>query len=136
MPTEPQVMRDKLMQKATLLLDRVKVMRVFDFAGIVEAVGEVGDTWEQQATSSRGVSDAQSGERGKEIADSQGESEGEGSFDLIYKDSSYQQDGISKVQTRNMQLLVIDTITNALSSMMATAQVQGTTTLHIKLMKA
>ena len=32
-----------LKTKATEMLDRVKVMRVFDFAGVIEAIGEAGD---------------------------------------------------------------------------------------------
>ena len=37
-----------LIEEATGLLDRVKLMRVFDFAGLVEAVGEVGEQREER----------------------------------------------------------------------------------------
>ena len=46
---------DVFRDKATLMLDRVSVMRVFDYAGVVEAIGEVSERCDEHERSQYSV---------------------------------------------------------------------------------
>lgn len=120
----PDAVEHEATDKASSMLDRVKVMRVFDFAGVVEAIGEVGEMWEAVSQERK----AQSTKATKDIPDS--EDEGEEMLDdfanperLTPKEdlTSTTTDGAGQIG-----VIVIDTITNVVSSMMSKSQIQGT----------
>ena len=94
--------KEAMIEKATSMLDRVKVMRVFDFAGVVEAISEVNELMEEV------------GKRSDEIGDSQEELDGE-------------DEGLKGSDSRSnpIGMVILDTITNLVSAMMAKSQVQG-----------
>jgi hypothetical protein len=121
-------MHESLGRKADLLLNRVNYMRVFDLAGVDEAIGEVGETWEVQVQRTddqpKGVS--------KLIEDSEGEnylSQASSSGNNQIKEMIDQQERgereISSAETGPIDMVVIDTIANVVTSVMLTSQVQG-----------
>lgn len=116
-------------EKATSMLDRVKVMRVFDFAGVVEAIGEVGQTWEAviQAREDANDREAQSKKGAKGVADSEDEAE-EMLDDLPDPERQTEEETPSFTpsdETGQVGVIVIDTITNVVSSMISKSQIQG-----------
>ena len=118
--------------EATRMLCRVKVMRVFDFTGIVEAVDEVRELWEksdnQQKAPEAAEAAAESSNLGtragleREILDSQ---------DSATPDSQEQENPIEPTtneplaRPRGIRMLVVDNIANPVSSMMAKSAMQG-----------
>ena len=96
---------------ATTMLDRVKVMRVFDFAGMVEAVGELGEMREPVPS----VVENAAGKTRKEIDDSEEEPDQD-------EDSPTEQ--VSK-GAGQVGLIVVDSIANVVGSLMAKSQTQG-----------
>lgn len=116
------------LKKATTLLGRVKVMRVFDLAGLIEAAGEIGEILES-ATQEAGslVKDGGSGQR-TYIADSEDETDDEerkstdDSSARGAKDDSMRRRSTDGV---HVGMIVIDTITNVVGPVMAKGQVQG-----------
>ncbi len=42
-----------VVEKATAMMDRVRLMRVFDMAGVMEAIGEIGETREGRTASEK-----------------------------------------------------------------------------------
>lgn len=136
---------DLLMEKATVMLDRVRVMRVFDFAGVVEAIGEISEICERKPKMEEEKKQQLSARTGRttgEVLDSQEDGD------------DYDKDGdAAKVETVDeaidkaeasgpatcevrvgsldgetaaIGMIVLDTITNIISSLMAKSQVQGT----------
>lgn len=65
--------QESLQAKVALMLDRVKILRVFDFAGVVEAVNEVRELLEEhdRDLSSSANPETEPSERPREIASSQ-----------------------------------------------------------------
>ena len=136
------VVRDdeRLTAQANEMLDRVRVMRVFDFAGLVEAIGEVSETCERIARGDEEKKEQQQGKKsGKtagEILDSQDEDEDDGNVEIVGEAMSNAEG--SRVATCEVQvdspgedtpgvgMIVVDTVTNVVSSMMGKSQVQGT----------
>lgn len=118
--------------EATRMLCRVKVMRVFDFAGIVEAVDEVRESWEksdnQQKTPEAGEAAAESANLEpqarleREISDSQESAtpESQEQGHLIEPTPNE-----PPARPRGIKMLVVDNIANPVSSMMAKSTMQG-----------
>ena len=96
---------------ATNMLDRIKVMRVFDFAGMVEAVGELGEMRERVPR----VSGKAAKKTRIEIDDSEEE---------LDQDEDPPAEQVSK-DTGQVGLIVIDSIANVVGSLMAKSQTQG-----------
>ena len=103
------------MQEATRILDRVKVMRVFDLAGVAEAIGEVGEIIEVTKSSTE-QEDARRGRR-TEIGDSEDEAD-EHELGEIKTPSQ-------KEVNSAAGMVIIDTITNVASAMISKNQIQG-----------
>ncbi len=109
----------EVVEEATSMLDRVKVMRVFDFAGMVEAIGEVSERFDEfsnKKTASRAVTEQEK----HEICDSEDELENEDDVP-VSKESPNLLDG----QAEQTGMIIIDTITNPVSSAMSKSHVQG-----------
>lgn len=120
--------KEAILEKATLFLDRVKVMRVFDFAGVVEAVSEVNELMEGVAPKAQEPPAVPF----KRMVDEVGDSEEE--FDE--EDEELQGEprrkgvdlGILHVGdpgSGRIGMVILDTITNVVSAMMSKSQVQG-----------
>ena len=125
-------MGEDLIEEATSILDRVKVMRIFDVAGLVEAVGEIAELCDnvadvaiQNETVSRVA-----GQR--IVADSEAESEGD---DQVAHDnlgtkgyersSDIENGGMLSATDGKIGMLVIDTIASVFGPLMTKSQVQG-----------
>ena len=98
-------------EEATTMLARVKVMRVFDFAGVIEAVGELSEMRD-------GVARVP-GEAPKKTRDEVGDSEEE-----LDEDEDLPADQVSE-DAGQVGLIVVDSITNVVGSLMAKSQTQG-----------
>lgn len=96
---------------ATTMLDRVKVMRVFDFAGMVEAVGELGEMRERVPR----VTGKAAEETRSVIDDSEEELE---------QDEDPPAEQVSK-DAGQVGVIVVDSIANVVGSLMAKSQTQG-----------
>lgn len=110
--------RDELIEQATPMLDRVKVMRVFDFAGVVEAVGEIRQTREKSSQKAD-ISESAKASRKSQVYDSEEEPDD----DIVppLKTTSDNDRG----SDRTIGMVIIDTVTNVISSMMSKSQVHG-----------
>ena len=96
---------------ATTMLDRVKVMRVFDFAGMVEAVGELGEMRERVPR----VPNKATEKTRNEIDDSEEELE---------QDEVPPAEQVSR-DAGQVGVIVVDSIANVVGSLMAKSQTQG-----------
>ncbi|SLM35598.1 dna repair protein rad51 homolog 2 o35719 [Lasallia pustulata] len=129
-----------LRNEATEMLDRVRVMRVFDFAGVVEAVGEVGENCERISRLDENRKRHQHCETSenatREIADSQDEDEENGNVEVV-GGAMYDAEGSRMAKCEvpvsdqdedivGVGMIVLDTVTNVVGSLMAKSQVQGT----------
>ena len=129
------VAKTLLLDKAIKILDRAKVMRVFDFAGVVEAVGEVGEQWERYERSinvieipaPRGLSESHA-----EIADSDEEiderSDAEPSNPVLDETNSASREPSNlQLHTKpgRIGMIVIDNVANVVGSMISISSVQG-----------
>ena len=103
--------KQSLVDEATTMLDRVKVMRVFDFAGVIEAVGELSEMRESVPKVP--------GEAPRKTRDEIGDSEEE-----LDEDENPPAEQVSK-DAGQVGLIVIDSITNVVGSLMAKSQTQG-----------
>ena len=123
--------RKELIGQATSMLDRVKVMRVFDFIGVLEAVEEIGVMREANAHRDDVAEETAVSRRREEVGDSEAETEDE-------EDRSCQPtvSGPMSAQTMNAEteveafksqigMIVVDTITNVVSSTVSKSQIQG-----------
>ena len=108
-------------EKATSMLDRVKVMRVFDFAGLAEAIGEVAEVCESviEGANGHGV------RRRTSVADSEDEADEGDAID----DGQRSPPDDATTHVGSISMIVIDTIANVVSSVMAKSQVQGKVTV-------
>ena len=129
-PQSSDVVGQAVTEQATTILDRVKVMRVFEYAGVVEAIGEVGEMWEavSRAREEAKEREAQSHNATEGIADSEDESEEMLDDPGRLERSSQTQNALPPCleETGQIGVIVIDTITNVVSAMMSKSQVQGT----------
>ena len=112
---------EKIMQEATSMLDRIKVMRVFDLAGIAEAVGEVAEIIEKEPLVCDTEVEATARlMESKEIGDSEDELEDEHSFQTKARTDEEPYSAVPRIR-----MIIIDTITNVVSSTVAKNQLQG-----------
>lgn len=126
------VNENEKVEQAASMLGRVHIMRVFDFAGVVEAVGEVSDMIERSSSAQEDPTAKIRKRRRTEVSDSEDELE----EDDVYLptrsalDNSEQtkpgpcKDGPTQ-SNGQPGMIVIDAITNVVSSMVAKNQVQG-----------
>ena len=114
---------DRADQVAVKMLDRVKVMRVFDFAGVVEAIGEVGEMWEKLDRDQVTPADKTTAvfNPDDEIPNSQDSDDSE-----ERKPSRATGNKPQTAPAVGIGMIVIDNIANPISSIMAKSQVQGT----------
>lgn len=119
------------------MLNRVNYTRVFDLAGLIEAVDEVSKSWEAQTQQTNEKPKA----KVRVIEDSEDEDEPEqddeddtvknlsNENDQITKETIDQQAGLPGRQpiqeTVSIDMIVIDTISNVVTSVMSKSQVQG-----------
>ena len=116
--------KEAMIEEATAMLDRVKVMRVFDFAGVVEAISEVNELMEAMTQEADRLRVAASKQRRDEVGDSEEEpDEDEGPQGKPQHDIDHSQD--NEPHTSPIGMIIIDTITNVVSAMMVKSQVQG-----------
>ncbi|CAF9938367.1 MAG: hypothetical protein ALECFALPRED_007621 [Alectoria fallacina] len=117
--------KEAMIEKATSMLDRVKFMRVFDFAGVVEAISEINELMEDVMRKPQKPTFVAVEKRRDEINDSEEE--------LDEEDEELQTEGVgdpgdiqdSDRQRGSIGMIIIDTITNIVSAMMAKSQIQG-----------
>ena len=119
---------EPLKAQASKMLDRVRVMRVFDFTGLVEAVGEVSENCERipnlDEEKKKRQQDEKSGKATGEIFDSEDEGEDDGNVEIV-GEAEVRVDN-PESDTAAMGMIVLDTVANIISSLMAKSQVQGT----------
>lgn len=115
---------DKLKERATRLLDRVRVMRAFDFAGVIEALGEVGQMWEKQDDHSRNIVDTHLEDGEKVVYDSEDDSFSISSVEISVRNEEHTKE-LGNTRDEQVGMIIIDTITNVVSSMISRSQVQG-----------
>ena len=124
---------EKSLDLATSMLKRVKVMRVFDLAGLIEAVGEVAEVCESAAQDVGNVTDDQMCRR-TIVADSEDEIEEENQVDNYDRVSHKSVEGHSSRQPRMNRgrtgMLVFDTISDIVGPVITTSQVQGNVLLQ------
>ena len=120
--------KEAILEKATSCLDRVKVMRVFDFAGVVEAISEVNELIEEVAPKAqkppvvpvkRMVGEV--GDSEEELDEEDEELQAEPSRDSVDLGILHGSDSGSG----RIGMVILDTITNVVSAMMSKSQVQG-----------
>ncbi|KAL6713272.1 hypothetical protein ACLMJK_008737 [Lecanora helva] len=117
---------DELSDQATSMLDRVKVMRVFDFAGVVEAVGEVREMIEQSYLSAEKSEHARAA-RKHEIQDSEEELDDDNDDDDNEEGEPSRKAALNLQEpaVRGIGMIIVDTIANVVNSVMSKSQVQG-----------
>jgi hypothetical protein len=97
------------------ILQRVKIIRVFDFIGVIEAVNELASKLEPQ----RPVTPV-AAPKAREIPDSEDETSDEG------RDTSQQRRPVDhSAEERKMGMLIIDNITSAVSPVFKSNHIQG-----------
>ena len=127
-------MCNKSIRTVDHMLNRVNYTRVFDLAGVVEAVDEVSKTWEAQTQQINEKIKAKM----RVIDDSEGEDELEeedkvqrlsNDNDPSTKEMTDEQTGVQGMkpiqETFSIDMIVIDTISNVVTSVMSKSQVQG-----------
>lgn len=111
-----------ILDEATSMLDRVRVMRVFDFAGVVEAVGEVAQMIEAAQLRAEENEGGTSSVRKDEIGDSEEElDEDEIPPDKETSSGNMNIDG----EVGRVGMLIVDTISAAVGQVMSKSQIQG-----------
>jgi len=131
------VANELLEKEAAQIMERVRIMRVFDFAGVVEAVDEVRNLCEQndrkEEDRKRRLRTGLATRKPQEIADSQdeeGDNEDDGAADFDNIDQTNLASGGNQASIvgegfGGVGMIVIDTIANVVSSMSATSQIEG-----------
>lgn len=119
--------KEAMMEKATSMLDRVKVMRVFDFAGVVEAISEVKDKMEVIAQNGEMPPVVALQRRRGEVGDSEEELSEEEDVQAEARQESVTLGNHQGSEPHGgpVGMIIFDTITNVVSAMMAKSQVQG-----------
>ncbi len=120
--------KEAVVEKATSMLDRVKVMRVFDFAGVVEAISEIKELMEGRVQRFEKPPVVAFGKRKDEIGDSEEElDEEDGEFQAEPRRESVNVSDLQNIDPHSgpIGMIIFDTITNVVSAMMAKSQVQG-----------
>ena len=118
--------KEEMAEEATSMLDRVKVMRVFDFAGVVEAISEVNELMEAITQKANRLPAAASEQRRDEIGDSEEECD-EDDDEEQHREPQPETDHLQGNESHSgpIGMIIIDTITNVVSAMMVKSQVQG-----------
>lgn len=119
--------KEAMIEKATFMLDRVKVMRVFDFAGVVEAISEVKDKMEEIAQKGEKPPVVAFQKRRGEVGDSEEEFSEEEEVQAETRQGNVTL-GIHEGGEPHggpVGMIVFDTITNVVSAMIAKSQIQG-----------
>lgn len=115
----------------TKILERVRIMRVFDFDGVVEAIGEVKEELEEviqesaRSPSPRPTLSPAKSKAREEIADSEEEDDGLGpeEKDMLYGDASKPK--AAENEGGKISMVVIDNITNVLNPLLKSNYVQA-----------
>ena len=120
--------KEAIVEKATSMLDRVKLMRVFDFAGGVEAISEINELIEVLAQESKKPPTVAIGKRGNEIGDSEEEADEED--EEMQAEPRCESVDLGNLHgndpsTGSIGMIIFDTITNIVSAVMVKSQVQG-----------
>ena len=113
-----------LTETATAMLDRVKVMRVFDFAGVIEAIGEVNEVIERTKTASVLSRESDEPSEKREIGDSEEEEEssnGESPTRLAVMNDQ----ATFNPNDGQIAMVIVDTLVNVFGSVISTNHVQG-----------
>ena len=119
-PLNAKEAKQQFIDEATAMLDRVKVMRVFDLAGVIEAVGEVGEMRGRESRVAEKAGAVATRRARDEIGDSEEDPDKEDDDPVKPAAAERCQEVDSQVS-----IIVIDTITNVVSSLMSTSQTQG-----------
>lgn len=118
--------KEAMVEEATSMLDRVKVMRVFDFAGVVEAISEVNELMEVRTRNLAKLRVVAIARRKEEIGDSEDELDEDGDEE---PQSEPHRGSVSLDDLQGTSgpigMIIVDTITNVVSAMMVKSQVQG-----------
>ena len=112
---------DLLRAKATDMLDRVKVMRVFDFAGMIEAITEVGELCLQNGQSHREVETTRVLEI-EEVANSEDE---EDEITILDDPEDPLSNHKERVSDEGLGMILIDSIATLVSTEMSKNQTEG-----------
>ena len=117
--------KETMIEEATAMLDRVKVMRVFDFAGVVEAISEVNELMEAMTLKADSRPVEASEQRKDEIVDSEEDPDEED--EEPQRHSQHETDHLhgNEAHSGPIGMIIIDSITNVVSAMMVKSQVQG-----------
>ena len=126
---DPRISEEESLQRANSMLDRVKIMRVFEIAGLIEAVSEVGQRCETAARIHNEPPRAQGNVQKVAVADSEDESEGDNA-DITEEASTQAEVGadppsLEKQAPKYIGMIVIDTIANMIGPLLSKSQVQG-----------
>lgn len=119
---------EQVEEQANRLLDRVKVMRVFDLTGVIEALEEVGQLWEKREERLRNIGDMHL-EDGKKEVDECEDSLSVGGVEINVHQEQRRIEGSSNEPDDQVGMFIVDTITNVVSSMVSRSQVQGSYSL-------
>lgn len=114
---------ESLSDQATTMLERVKVMRVFELAGLVEAISEVGEICEAAKRKIDEQIEAHKRAKKNTIADSEDESEDELSQTL--GDPMVSSDFRKSADMQAARLLVVDSVSNIVGPIISKSQAQG-----------
>ena len=116
------------LDEATGLLESVKVMRVFDLAGLVEAVGEVGEMREKHLGEARKDVVEEVAKRRHEVDDSEEDSDAE----MLEEQFGHNGEAAELAKLENAApvkdsggMIIIDTVTNVASSVVSKSPIQG-----------
>ena len=114
------------MDHATSILDRVKVMRVFEIAGLTEAISEVGQICENAQQMNEEYMLGRTQFESKTVADTESESEEEQVNELNSSSSSPKTaEERATLQPNIIGVLVIDTIATLVGPILRKNQIQG-----------
>ena len=112
----------ELAEAANGMLNRVKIMRVFDFTGLVEAIGEIGERNAGQEKAKGVQTPVKTTSRRREIEDSEDESLSE-EVSVSGVDDQNRPD--SRSNANRIGAIAIASITNIISSTVSKSPVQG-----------
>lgn len=125
MQPKADAMDKDLTEQATRLLDRVQFMRVFDFAGVVEAIGEIGRMWDNDDQLIAGLELSEMKGGRQVVNDSQDEEDlSDDSAEMKASDGPVRGNA-PDTQDGQVGMVVVDTISNVVSSIVSQNQIQG-----------
>lgn len=126
---------DDLTEQAERMLGCVKIMRVFDFAGLVEAMREIDQTWEEDDQQIENFKTEAPAKEDKEIADSEDDASSCSNDDNPRTTTSKEVKTISSrsdIYAGRVGMIIIDTIANVVGSIMSQNQTRGTVFFHCR----